>query len=83
MPTIAGVAAVKIQLYPNDHPPAHFHGVLAGYRIVVDIGTMRVVAGSLPPSKRRAVLEWAIAHHSDLQSAWTEMQAGRKPRRIG
>ena len=82
MPTVAVVEGVKIQLYPNDHPPAHFHGVFAGHRIVVEMRTMRAVVGSLPPSKRRAVLEWALLHRSDLEFAWSEIQAGRKPRRI-
>jgi len=51
MPTVAIVEGVKIQFYAREHPPAHFHAVFAEYRAQIDIASLRVLRGSLPPAK--------------------------------
>jgi hypothetical protein len=64
MPTIAIVDGVKIMMYANDHPPAHFHALFAEDRAVIDVGTLKLVraicrALSVEPSSngpRRAAL---------------------------
>ncbi len=82
MPTVAVVEGVKVQFYPNDHAPPHFHAVIAEHRAVVDMKTMTIVAGTLPASKRQTLLRWAIAHRVALGEAWVATQGGRKPREI-
>jgi hypothetical protein len=47
MPTVAIVDGVRIQFYPRDHPPPHFHAEFAEYRATIDIRSLRVVRGSL------------------------------------
>jgi len=32
----------------NEHPPAHFHAVIAEHRAVIDIVNAKITAGSLP-----------------------------------
>ena len=65
MPVVAVVDGVKIVFYANEHPPAHFHAVIAEHRAVVDIVSMNITAGSLPAAKRGKVLAWA-ANHKDV-----------------
>ena len=59
MPTLAIIDGVKLQFYARAHPPRHFHAEFAEYRAVVDIERLEIVRGTLPESKRRAVLGWA------------------------
>jgi Domain of unknown function (DUF4160) len=42
MPTIAVVDGVKIQMFYNDHTPAHFHATLAGKEVLIAIGSLDV-----------------------------------------
>ncbi|ODN70520.1 DUF4160 domain-containing protein [Methylobrevis pamukkalensis] len=37
MPTVAMVDGVKIMFYADDHPPPHFHALLAEHAAVIDI----------------------------------------------
>ena len=66
MPIVAVVDGVKIAFYANEHPPAHFHALIAEHRAVVDIVTASILQGSLPASKRARVLEWAAARREVL-----------------
>ena len=66
MPAVAVVEGVKIVFYANEHPPAHFHAVIAEHRAVVNIADMKIVAGSLPAAKRRKVLSWAAPRKDAL-----------------
>lgn len=77
MALIAIVDGVKIFVYPNDHPPPHFHGLLAEHRVVVSIEKMRVMYGTLPKSKLHAVLAWAKPRRAELDTAWRLSQAGK------
>jgi hypothetical protein len=66
MPTLAVVDGVRIQFYPDDHPPPHFHVEFAEYRAAFSIQTLRIVKGTLPDPKRRAVVDWATPRRSVL-----------------
>ncbi len=59
MPVVAVVDGVKITFFANEHPPPHFHAMIAEHRAVIDIVALRVTAGSLPTAKRAKVLSWA------------------------
>lgn len=82
MPLVAIVEGVKIQFYPQEHPPPHFHAVFAEYRAQVDIRRRTVLRGSLPPAKLRSVLEWAAEHESELLACWVAVESKRKPGKI-
>ena len=83
MPTLAIVDGVKIQFYLDEHPPPHFHAVLAEYVAQIQIRPLRVLRGSLPPAKAAAVFEWARQRESQLLAAWASIAAGRQPEKIG
>jgi hypothetical protein len=82
MPTIAIVDGVKIMMYANDHPPAHFHALFAEYRAVIDIGTLKLVRGQLPSAKRGAIVKWAAPRRAKLLHAWDMTQAHFLPARV-
>lgn len=82
MPTVAIIEGVKIQFYPDEHPPPHFHARIAEFVAQVRIEPVEVLQGSLPPNKVHDVLDWAERHRDELLRAWNEMAAGRKPEKI-
>jgi Domain of unknown function (DUF4160) len=82
MPTVAVVEGVKIQFYPKEHPPAHFHAVFAEHRAQIDIATLRVLRGRLPRAKLRVVISWAETRREALQQGWDAVMAKRKPEKI-
>jgi hypothetical protein len=53
-------------MYWRDHPPAHFHATYGGQVAEIEIETMEVIDGWLPPRARRLVTEWAGQHQDEL-----------------
>ncbi len=82
MPVIAIVDAVKILVYYDDHPPPHVHAEFAGHLAQYEIGSGRLLKGSLPPARHRAVANWLDRRQADVLEAWENASQHRKPRRI-
>jgi hypothetical protein len=82
MPAVAIVDGVKIEFYPDEHPPPHFHARHAEFVAQIEIRTNRVLRGSLPPAKLNRVLSWAARHRSELMNAWSAVEELRKPEKI-
>ncbi len=83
MPTIAVVDGVKIQMFYNDHTPAHFHAILGDAEALVAIRDLDVIRGLLPPAKMRRVLAWARENQGALALNWLKCQDNLPPERIG
>jgi len=82
MPTIAIVDGVKIQLFYNDHGPAHFHAIIGGEEVLIAIRSLEVLRGTLPPGKLRHVTDWARAHQAELALNWIRVQDNEAPESI-
>jgi hypothetical protein len=82
MPTVAIVDGVKIQFFPREHPPPHFHAVITEHRAQIEIASLRVINGRLPPAKLRAVISWAKSRQQVLTDTWDAVLAKRKPEKI-
>ncbi len=82
MPTIAVIEGVRIRFYANEHPPAHFHAVFAEFRAQIEIETLRVMNGKLPPAKLAAVLAWAKTRQEALKRTWDRVIANEKPEQM-
>jgi hypothetical protein len=82
MPTVAIVEGVKIQLFAQEHPPPHFHAVFAEYRAQIDIGSLNVLRGRLPPPKLAVVISWAETRREALTRAWDTVLAKQRPEKI-
>ncbi len=52
-----------IKMYFDDHQPPHFHAQYSGREAVIDIGTLAVISGRLPPRALGLVAEWASLRH--------------------
>jgi hypothetical protein len=56
MPTIAIVEGVRITIYLNDHLPPHLHAFFAGQEAKLSIVTGKVLSGTLPRAKLKAIV---------------------------
>jgi hypothetical protein len=82
MPEISRFYGISIYLYPNEHPPAHFHAEYQDDEAVFSIATLELMEGSLGNRANALVLEWASLHRVQLVKAWNELPAGRHPGKI-
>lgn len=53
----------------------HFHGQYGEHVAQIELGTLRVLNGSLPPRALRLVREWARLHEDELVENWQRAQA--------
>ncbi len=82
MPEISRFYGVKILIYFDDHPPPHFHAQYAGSVAVIDIHSLSIIRGNIPPRALGLVIEWATVHKEELLSAFSTAQEMQKPPKI-
>lgn len=70
MPELSRFYGIVIKMYYNDHNPPHFHAEYGRDQMVVDVNTLAVIGGRLPPRATGLVMEWATQHQGELQEAW-------------
>jgi len=49
-------------MYFGDHAPPHFHAIYGEDGCVIDIRTLAMLHGNLPPRAMGMVTEWASQH---------------------
>ena len=72
MPVIARFYGLIIKMYfqQSEHNPPHIHAVYGEYIGAVDIQTLEMLEGDLPPKALKLVQEWAEKHKADLMEIW-------------
>jgi hypothetical protein len=75
MPRLATFYGIVIWMYRPDHPPPHFHARYGEHDAKIELGTLRVIDGSLPTRATRLVREWARLHPDELEDNWRRAQA--------
>ena len=69
-------------MYYDDHNPPHFHAWFGAYNISIDIKTLGVIAGHLPPKIHASVIRWASYHREELLKNWEKCRNGEQPEKI-
>ena len=82
MPEISRFHGIVISMYYDDHNPPHFHARHGGDRAAIEIPSLQVLEGELPPRVLSLVVKWASQHQPELMDNWDETQNDRPPRRI-
>lgn len=82
MPTLCAFYGILIQMFWNDHAPAHFHALYAEHEAVIDIRTLEVMEGGLPRRALAMVLEWAQEHRAELLEDWDLCARRQSPKMI-
>ncbi len=73
MPRISSFYGITIWMYHDEAHHLgrpHFHARYGGEEASIDIESLTVIAGELPPRARRLVAEWAMAHRIELRENW-------------
>ena len=76
MPVIARFYGLVIKIYflGKEHNPPHFHVIYGEYTGALDIQTLDVLDGDLPPKAVGMAREWAALHREDLLQIWETQQ---------
>ncbi len=64
MPEISRFFGIVIKMFFDDHNPPHFHAEYGGDLALIDIRTLAVFSGRLPPRVTGLVIEWATISRS-------------------
>ena len=67
MPELCRFFGIIIRMYFDDHGPPHFHALYGGDEALIDIDTLAVLEGRLPPRAQGLVVEWGAQHRGELQ----------------
>ena len=70
MPVISRFLGIVIMMYYGDHEPPHFHVKYNEYRAAIDIESLKLIQGKLPPKALGLVVEWASIHQKELLEDW-------------
>lgn len=73
MPRISAFYGIVIWMYHDEihhlgRP--HFHASYGEDEASIDIESLTLLAGELPPRARRLVVEWARSHQAELRENW-------------
>jgi hypothetical protein len=74
VPRLATFYGIVIWMYRPDHPPAHFHAQYDEEVAQIELATLRILNGSLPPRALRLVRAWARLHAEELADNWGRAQ---------
>ena len=58
MPEISRFYGIIIKMHFDDHTPPHFHAKYGEHEALLNINTLGIIAGSLPPKALGLVTEW-------------------------
>jgi len=70
MPEISRFYGIVVGMFFDDHPPAHFHVRYAEHEAAIEIDSLTIAEGYLPPRTLGLVVEWAARHKAELQENW-------------
>jgi len=70
MPEICRFYGIVIKMFFADHAPPHIHAEYGTDQVLIDIRTLAVFAGKLPPRAMGLVIEWASLHQGELMAFW-------------
>ena len=82
MPEICRFYGIIIAMFFDDHNPPHFHAQYGKYKVAIEINSLRVLEGRIPPRASGLVMEWASQHQSELLKDWELAKNNQPPQKI-
>jgi len=76
MPVIARFYGLIIKMYfqQAEHNPPHFHVVYGEYLGAINVNTLEMIEGDLPPKALALAIEWAGKHKESLLRIWNTQE---------
>jgi hypothetical protein len=82
MPEISRFFGIVIKMFFDDHNPPHFHAEYGSDMALIDIRTLSVFSGRLPPRVMGLVIEWATLHQLELINDWDRARGQKELQKI-
>ena len=82
MPEICRFYGIIIAMFYDDHNPPHFHARYGKDNVAVEINSLRVLEGHIPPRALGLVMEWASQHQKELMEDWNLASKNQPPKKI-
>lgn len=81
MPVLARFFGLVIKMYfqQKEHNPPHIHAIYGEYVGAVNIQTLDLMEGDLPPKELYLVKEWIKQHKDELASIWNTQEFKQLP----
>ena len=81
MPEIARFYGLIVKMYfqQSEHNPPHIHIIYGEYIGVIDIQSLEMLEGDLPPKGYAMAAEWTKLHQKELQSMWETQEFKKLP----
>ena len=72
MPEISRFYGIIIKMYflSSEHNTPHIHAIYNKSFAVIDIQTLNVIEGNLPPRAIKLVKEWILIHKKEINNIW-------------
>ena len=82
MPEISRFYGIIITMFFDDHNPPHFHARYGKEKVAIEIHSLRILEGHIPPRALGIVIEWASQHKDELLSNWELAKSNQHPKKI-
>ena len=82
MPEICRFYGIIIAMFYDEHNPPHFHARYGKNKVAIEISTLRVLEGTIPPRALGLVMEWASQHQKELLNDWDLARKNQPPKKI-
>ena len=82
MPEISRFYGIIIAMFFDDHNPPHFHARYAEESVAIEIESLRIMEGHIPPRALGLVVEWATQHKKELLNNWELARLNQAPNKI-
>jgi len=69
-------------MFYDEHNPPHFHARYSKNKVAIEISTLRVLEGTIPPRALGLVMEWASQHQKELLNNWDLARTNQPPKKI-
>jgi Domain of unknown function (DUF4160) len=73
------IGGLKIEIYPNEHPPPHFHVKSNDFNISIDILTGEILKGKLENNAAKKIKYYHMLHKAKLIEAWNRLRPTNCP----
>ena len=70
MPEISRFFGIIIAMFFDEHNPPHFHARYGKDGVAIEVNTLKVLEGWIPPRALGLTIEWASQHKEELIQNW-------------
>jgi len=82
VPELARFYGIIVAMFYDEHNPPHFHARYGKAGVVIEIKSLRILEGQIPPRALGLVMEWAAQHQEELLSNWELVMNNIPPKKI-